>query len=262
MSTDGDTGSQARSRVMFDVFMLVVDRLRDIVQDHIVNEQIIKPLVDFNFNTDEYPTFKLLPITDDTRLDILQKWGDLTREGVVSKQTEDEDHIRDMVEFPKLQEGVRPTNEEARKEKDELKDKMNNPDPDSDDDEKKPEEDTPEKKFEQAGPAVIEQGLDTIEATHSELLKSILTAAQEDILKKVNKGKPVDKIKGAASMKKQLGLMLEDAYGFGSTSLKKEASFALTTNAAALEWLKKKKVVISNILDEALLNKVNLILVN
>src|SRR3990172_1805648 len=61
MTPDNSTGAYARAKVMFDVFMLVIDRIREQLEEDIVNLQIIRPLLDFNFNLapNERPRFAL-----------------------------------------------------------------------------------------------------------------------------------------------------------------------------------------------------------
>ncbi len=59
----GDTergGSYARSKVHFNSFILIVVDDREYVAGT-VNSQIIKPLVDLNYATDDYPVFRFLP---------------------------------------------------------------------------------------------------------------------------------------------------------------------------------------------------------
>jgi len=105
MTPEGEAGSFARSKVNFDVFMLVIESLRQEVEDTI-NEQLIAPLVEMNFNLapEEYPRFEFLPISDDVRLDILTSWRDLAAAGSVKSNVEDEKHIRSLLSFPEAEE--------------------------------------------------------------------------------------------------------------------------------------------------------------
>ena len=104
MTADDREGSFARARVQFDVFLLIVERLRRQLEDTVVLDQIIKPLIDLNFDVDEYPIFKFLPITDALRLDVMKQWGDFVEREVVIRQDADETHIRSSFGFPRLEE--------------------------------------------------------------------------------------------------------------------------------------------------------------
>lgn len=100
VTPDDAVGSQARSTVHFDVFMLVIERIRAEIEEYIMQEQIIKPLVDLNFNVDDYPQFKFMPLTDDLRADLIDKWVNLINANIVKPQSNDEEHIRKLFDFP------------------------------------------------------------------------------------------------------------------------------------------------------------------
>ena len=102
MSPDTNVGSFAKAKVHFDVFMMVVEKLRNNdIEERVMNEQIIKQLVDLNFpGITDYPKFRFLPLGDDVTADILDSWIKLVNGGVVSKQPEDEGHIRSALKMP------------------------------------------------------------------------------------------------------------------------------------------------------------------
>ena len=54
----GDKGSYALSKTHFDIFIYVLEYLGQETEDTIINEQIIRPLIDFNFPNPKYPLFK------------------------------------------------------------------------------------------------------------------------------------------------------------------------------------------------------------
>lgn len=100
-SSDSEQGSFARAKVHFDVFMLVTQMDREDIATNVMNEQVIKPLVDVNFGPQEvYPYFQFGPLTDGVRTDILEQWNQLLKTGAVQKRVNDELHIRSMLEFP------------------------------------------------------------------------------------------------------------------------------------------------------------------
>lgn len=141
MTPDKGTGSFARAKVHFDVFVMMVEYLRAEVAETIMNEQIVRPLVDLNFavDQDKYPTFKLLPLTDEIRVDLLKTWAELVNAGVVLSTFEDEQHIRGITEFPKRDEDDEALSPPELPEDEDQED--DHPDQDEGDDDEKSEED-------------------------------------------------------------------------------------------------------------------------
>lgn len=99
MTADAEQGSLARAEVHFDAFMLVLDFIRSDLEE-LINEQIVIPLCALNYPLEECPKFKLNPLTDDVRMDILEAWSKLVGVKVVKQQAEDEKHIRELLKFP------------------------------------------------------------------------------------------------------------------------------------------------------------------
>jgi SPP1 gp7 family putative phage head morphogenesis protein len=103
VTPDAAEGSYARSQTHFDVFMLVVEHCRRQVEECVVQEQIIKQLVDLNFpGVKDYPQFRFRPLSDDVRADLITLWGTLTGQRVVQTTPADEDHIRKQLKFPEM----------------------------------------------------------------------------------------------------------------------------------------------------------------
>jgi len=100
LSPEAGVGSQARARVIFDVFMLVVEMLRQEITETVMNEQVVRPLVDLNYTVEEYPRFELNAISDEKRLDLMEMWLKMIEKGAVETIPDDERHIRDTLEFP------------------------------------------------------------------------------------------------------------------------------------------------------------------
>lgn len=100
VTPDAQQGSFARAAVHFDVFMLVVEYCRN-QAEQIINEHIVRPMVDFNFpGVEQYPMFKWNPLSDEVRESLLTVWGTLTGQKVVQTSPADEDHIRKALKFP------------------------------------------------------------------------------------------------------------------------------------------------------------------
>ena len=107
MTPSGTTGSYARAQVEFDLFVLAIQKLQREIAKFVVDEQIIKPLVTYNYGPqDEYPFFEFNPITDDTKVEMFDAWQKLAQGKLVTPQTIDEDHIRQSFKFPERQEGT------------------------------------------------------------------------------------------------------------------------------------------------------------
>lgn len=134
MTPDSATGSFARAKVHFDVFIMVIEYLRREIAETIMNEQVVRPLVDLNFpvKKNEYPEFKLLPLSDDVRTDLLKSWAEQVGAGVVLSTFEDEKHIRTLMEFPARDEEDEPLNPPTLPEDE--KDDDGPPEEDEDDD--------------------------------------------------------------------------------------------------------------------------------
>ncbi len=105
--TPDQLGSFARAKVIFDVFLLVVEKLRMDLEE-VINEQLVEPLATLNFSGDELPRFVWLPLSEDDQGQLLKTWGELLGAGAVTAQMDDEAHIRELLEFPERKEGEEP----------------------------------------------------------------------------------------------------------------------------------------------------------
>ncbi len=103
MTPEQPQGSFAKARISFDVFILVLEAIRKDLEQIVMMHQVVRPLVDLNFpGVQVYPQWRFLPLTDDTKLELLDKWTTLVGAEVVTKQPADETHIRKLVKFPDL----------------------------------------------------------------------------------------------------------------------------------------------------------------
>jgi len=107
LSPEAIQGSYARSRIHFDVFLLVVEQLRKRLE--FVMQEVVKELVNYNYGEIEaYPQWKFLPITDEVRTDLLTTWASLVGSRVVSQGPDDEAYIRKSMKFPEQQGEITP----------------------------------------------------------------------------------------------------------------------------------------------------------
>lgn len=139
MTPDTDTGSYARAQVHFDVFMLVIERIRQDIARQVMNEHVVRPMCVLNFGVmDEYPCFEFNPLTDEVRTDLLTTWGTLSGQKVVTTGIDDEKHVRSMLKFPdmtaELEERRKQEEELAARQREATVQGLENPEPGNDED--------------------------------------------------------------------------------------------------------------------------------
>lgn len=98
-STGERPGSFALGKAHVDIFMYVLEKVSRDMEDDIMGEQIIKPLVDMNFRVADYPVFHFEPMKRENR-SIRAKLVSILRDSGVIRA--DEPWIRDFVEIPKV----------------------------------------------------------------------------------------------------------------------------------------------------------------
>lgn len=103
LTPDSNTGSQARSNVHFDVFMLVIERERKYLE-MMMNRRVVRDMVDFNFSGlgNNRPYFQLLPLSTDKQAELFKVWSEMVSKGTVSKQVEDEKYLRESLRMPEM----------------------------------------------------------------------------------------------------------------------------------------------------------------
>lgn len=99
---DQNQGSLARANVHFDVFMLLVDFIRGDLSESVIQEQIVDPLVAFNFAIpkEQYPRFKFPPISPDERKMVFDLYNQLLMTGGIIKGPLDENAVREALRLP------------------------------------------------------------------------------------------------------------------------------------------------------------------
>lgn len=256
MTADTAEGSFARAKVHFDVFMLVITKLRITLKDEVVQEQIIKPLVDVNFpSVDAYPIWDLLPITDEVRTDLLDRWLAAVEKGTVTPQQDDEDHIRQVLSFPARQtpepQVNRPTEVFQVR--------------------------TPNRFEKQVNFARIERDLDGVETEARTQLQAILEDAREEMVLYVSRNwdrgvalADTLKLTKMGDLQDGVSEFLRAAYGVGVSSARDEFAkmFSRTyqsgffTPREALRYFARKAVLISGILRDRLVEDGKRVILN
>lgn len=98
---EGQTGAYSQAKVHFDVFLFVLAKLRQDLEEVVMNEQLIKRLVAINYgNITEMPKFKFNPMTDDQKFALNEMFITAVEKGVISSTLEDENYIRENLHFP------------------------------------------------------------------------------------------------------------------------------------------------------------------
>jgi phage gp29-like protein len=106
------TGSFARAIKEFDLFIWIIEQLRNDLET-IIDEQIVKPLVDLNYEVNEgkYPQFRFKEITQDHKENIFKLWTQAVQAQALTKTRDDENRARELIEFPHLPDNVPVTGE-------------------------------------------------------------------------------------------------------------------------------------------------------
>ena len=98
---EGETGAYSQAKVHFDVFLFVLAKLRQDLEEVVMNEQLIKRLVQINFgNVTAMPKFKFNQMTDDQKFALNEMFITAVEKGVISPTLEDENYIRENLHFP------------------------------------------------------------------------------------------------------------------------------------------------------------------
>ena len=101
LMAEGDTGACSQAKVHFDVFLWVIQKLRQDIEETVMNEQLIKRLVSYNFsNVQELPKFVFNPMTDDQKIELQNLFVTAVEKGVVIPTLEDENVLRRQLNFP------------------------------------------------------------------------------------------------------------------------------------------------------------------
>jgi len=100
--TDSPGGSYNLGENQFSLFMMLMDNLRAEIQEEVVDEQIVKDLVDKNYsNVQKYPKFIFNPLTQKDKDKIAELFINAVDKGVVTETEEDEDFFRESIDYPK-----------------------------------------------------------------------------------------------------------------------------------------------------------------
>ena len=106
VTPSGQTGSYSQSDTQLKAFLWTLKADSDRLVDTL-NEQLFKELGVANFG-EGWPKFCFKPMSDGQLLEIVKTWKELTEAGAVRPSASDEEHIRELLEFPAAQDGDEP----------------------------------------------------------------------------------------------------------------------------------------------------------
>jgi phage gp29-like protein len=91
------SGSYALGQTQFDIFTLMLKNLENDITS-LVEKYLIQPMVEYNYGEkDQYPEFKLEPLTKTDLLNLSKVFALLVKNGIVGS---DETFMRDMMNIP------------------------------------------------------------------------------------------------------------------------------------------------------------------
>jgi SPP1 gp7 family putative phage head morphogenesis protein len=102
ISSQTSTGSFAQAETQLEAFLWTLDADADRLEE-CINEKLLCELGDVNFGDGEYPIFKFKPVSESKKMQIINLWKDLSGTGAVSRTDADENHIRDLMDFPQVE---------------------------------------------------------------------------------------------------------------------------------------------------------------
>lgn len=272
----GETGAYSQAEVHFKVFKAVAKDMRLGLEETVMYEQVIRPLVAINFGPDVLvPRFKFNAITDEEKIEQVKVYGDLIQKGALTKTLDGENYIRQVLSLPEIEESdledeTPPTPPES-------------PQP-TQDDEKETEKDVvvensqkqvarfiqrDKNRFEKRVDfKKIDKQLTDIEAKTLEDMQDALKKQEEQIAKvcttKLAKGDLTTawintgiKLRYIKDQKDAMKAMFNDGYGFGKGDVKKEIGpqkfitaqqgIALTPEQALQYFAARTGIIIGNI---------------
>lgn len=272
LTADTTQGSFARAKVSFDAFLLIVERLRKELAARVMQDRVVRTLVDLNFGPQEvYPIWSFMPLTDDTRLDLITSWKELVSADVVVPQDGDEQHIRQMLRWPEKAMGTRIA-EGRTVQTAPFGGGPFGPDPD---------ERGLMRQYARYDRAVaykrIERDLDRLEAEARQRIGQAIGDLRDRLLAKVGGSFPkkpgdvtaIESLRGIQAVHEAIREFLRAAFEAGDRALRAELPsrrFAfepgLFVPADALRWLAAKAVTISGVLERRLLDEAKAVLLN
>jgi len=93
-------GSYALGKKHFDIFLMALNEIEKDTSEDIVDEQLIKLLVKYNYNTENIPHFKFKPKVEEDKYKIAATWANLLKVGAVTSTESTEEYIKGLLGIP------------------------------------------------------------------------------------------------------------------------------------------------------------------
>ena len=98
-SEDSGVGSQARAQTQLESFLWILDAEAGSLEETL-NEQVFRGLGEANFIDGLFPRFTFRPLSKAMMQTIVTTWADLVDKNAVVPSRDDEDHVRNLMDFP------------------------------------------------------------------------------------------------------------------------------------------------------------------
>ena len=99
ISEQGQTGSYSQSQTQLEAFMWTLEAETNRLEE-ILNEHLFRPLGELNFGAGPYPRFCFKPLSEAMKMQIIKTWVELVKAKAVTSTDADEEHIRELLDFP------------------------------------------------------------------------------------------------------------------------------------------------------------------
>jgi SPP1 gp7 family putative phage head morphogenesis protein len=99
ITEQGGTGSYSQSQTQLEAFMWTLEAEAGRLEE-VLNEKLFKPLGELNFGAGPYPRFRFKPLSEAMKMQIIKTWVELVKAKAVTSTDADEDHIRELLDFP------------------------------------------------------------------------------------------------------------------------------------------------------------------
>jgi SPP1 gp7 family putative phage head morphogenesis protein len=99
ITEQGSTGSYSQSQTQLEAFMWTLEAEAGRLEE-VLNEKLFKPLGELNFGAGPYPRFRFKPLSEAMKMQIIKTWIELVKASAVTSTDADEDHIRELLDFP------------------------------------------------------------------------------------------------------------------------------------------------------------------
>ncbi|MHB1099505.1 MAG: phage portal protein family protein, partial [Burkholderiales bacterium] len=89
----------SQSQTQLEAFMWTLEAETNRLEE-ILNEHLFRPLGELNFGAGPYPRFRFKPLSEAMKMQIIKTWVELVKAKAVTSTDADEDHIRELLDFP------------------------------------------------------------------------------------------------------------------------------------------------------------------